>query len=377
MAAPFTMETPPQYLMAQRPVEPQLDMRNLLTSLAGAYQAPQTSYFGLTPENVQSSAGQQLQRMAEMGGMIQQAQKMGVGQEQQQFADALNAHKMYLADRDQRMQEALNGLRMQQMKQAMGQSAASHALSMANAKMQNQLLQTPITLQGVMDANGEPITTTVGALKALGPAAKYLYGGGGGGGTAAAQNAAGAFGNVFSSPADQQAAAKIVPNFIARVSKALQQTEKAFVENSMNYGQSYTPDMHNAEVDKYFDTIAPFFANQDEFNKLRQSYYRPAAIQAQEPVQGKEKRRFFKNDYQPDLVTEIPEESYVPLREPSSQSIAPVAPQKPVVNPANAQAANAFLRQLNLLQEQSKLKKKQAEEDLSIDPFTDPKYRRR
>lgn len=155
---------PQEYMEQKRPVDPQVDTRNLLAALGGAYQAPNTAFFGLSPSEAAKSARQVDDTLARMAAQLQAAQSAGIQQERQRFQDANAAHQLYLADRDQRQQEALRALQMAQMRQGMGQAAATHALNIAKAKAelewlqqaQKQMVETPLGKMSLFAASKLP-----------------------------------------------------------------------------------------------------------------------------------------------------------------------------------------------------------------------------
>lgn len=133
--------TPQEYLTASRPVDPQLDMRRLLTALAGAVSTPQTSYAGLSAEQVSNSASNTRAHLENQLAALQNAQQAGVQQERASFQDAQTAHQTMLADKQ--MQIALAQLQLQ--KAAAGRAAANEA--MARQLHQAQLSKNAMELE--------------------------------------------------------------------------------------------------------------------------------------------------------------------------------------------------------------------------------------
>lgn len=127
--------TPQAYLEQRRENDPQVDMRQLLTAFQQLKQ-PQTAYAGLDADEVARSHSGVINALQSQAQMLQRAQQAGVAQEQQNYADAQNAHKMYLADRDQRLSEALKGLQMQHLRQQMGHAALANALKQEEIQRQ-------------------------------------------------------------------------------------------------------------------------------------------------------------------------------------------------------------------------------------------------
>lgn len=135
---------PDEYLQARRPVEQQLDMRNVLAALSQSYQTPNSFYVGLDPDRAIALGQQTLGTMSRQGQMIQNAQEAAVNQERAQFNDALAAQQAWMRARDQQLQEAAAA----RAASSAGRSAELHALQKAlleqqlqGAKLKNQFAQ--------------------------------------------------------------------------------------------------------------------------------------------------------------------------------------------------------------------------------------------
>lgn len=241
---------PEEILQASRPVDPQVDVRTLLSALAGAWQAPQTSYFGLTPEDVQSSAGQQLQRQAQAMGMLQDAQKMAVAQEQQSFADALNAKKMQFTEQELAMQQAMNALRMQEIRQSMGLRAASEGRAAEAAALANELARLKL---GFAKENPNAVFGTKG--RGMTAAEMKLM------------QSLGLVGKSFTSEADRQRAASLLGD-IQKFGKAVSD----FQAKPGEFGTAKTPEDVANYSNSLFSTTLGRYANSFENPKEFESF---------------------------------------------------------------------------------------------------------
>lgn len=98
------------YMGMKREVDPQLDLRNVLNAIAGGLVRPQTSYAGLTAEQVNNNANNAAGALARQAQMMQGAQEGAVRQEQQQFQDAMAAQQMDFQAQQLALQRAAQAL---------------------------------------------------------------------------------------------------------------------------------------------------------------------------------------------------------------------------------------------------------------------------
>lgn len=152
---------PQEYLQAQRPVDQQLDVRNLLTALGQSYQQPQTSYVGLDPTLAVQSGQQTMNALKQQQQMLQNAQEIGVNQERAKFQDAMSAQQAWLRARDQKLQEA-----------AAARAAASAGRSAETHELQKQLLKLKLQEQAQKTAFGQSNPELVYGRRAAGSGGK-------------------------------------------------------------------------------------------------------------------------------------------------------------------------------------------------------------
>lgn len=115
------------YMGQQRPVDPQLDLRNLLTAIGGVMSRPQTGYAGLTAQQVAQSAGNTMDALTRQQQLLQAAQQGAVQQERAKFEDAMRAQQMSMESQRLDLAKASHAL------QVMAQQAA-----MERARKQDQ-----------------------------------------------------------------------------------------------------------------------------------------------------------------------------------------------------------------------------------------------
>lgn len=134
---------PDRYLQARRPIEEQLDVRNLLAALGQNFQQPSTHYVGLKPEEITSDSQSTLNTLKAQQQMLQNAQEMGINQERAQFADALNAQQAWLREQELQLQKA-----------AAARAAASAGRSVETHELEKQLLKLRLKEQEQKNAFG-------------------------------------------------------------------------------------------------------------------------------------------------------------------------------------------------------------------------------
>lgn len=173
MASLPTQQTfaPKEYLEARANIDPMLDMRESLKTIAQTYQSPNTSYFGLSPENIEKSSSQTASYLKQYSNMIMDAKKTAADQQRAAFADAITAHNAYMSDKHQAFTEQMERARLALSQAANARAAAESAeLSKIRAK-QLELLEDKVKYgltEDIYNVNGKDIKMSRNAAHEFG-----------------------------------------------------------------------------------------------------------------------------------------------------------------------------------------------------------------
>lgn len=116
------MATVQDFMRLQRPVDQQVDAKNMLSALGEALAnfSPQISYAGLTPDTQAASASRVYDVLNKQQAMLQSAQNAAVQQDSQRFQEAMAAQQAVHAEQQLSLQRAAQAMQAQQHAASMG-----------------------------------------------------------------------------------------------------------------------------------------------------------------------------------------------------------------------------------------------------------------